>query len=242
MHPELMVFGAADWPEQIALRLAKRLRRQPRLRLCLPTGDTPSPVYERLVGLSRDGLAPFGQATIVLLDEYVGLPPTDPARCDARLARELIDRLDPPPAAYHPIAVDELSPAAAAHAHDAVAAEGLDLAVLGLGLNGHVGFNEPGSGADSPTRVVDLAPESRAAATARYGARAAPRRGVTLGLARLLAADELWLLVSGAGKSAVLKRVLEEVESADCPARFLRRHPKLHVLADEDAAMPAGLA
>jgi glucosamine-6-phosphate deaminase len=233
---QLTVWSAAEWPARVAATLAERLRRTPRLRSCLPTGDTPSPVYERLVELSRQGQAPFGQATVVLLDEYVGLAAIDPARCDARLRRELIDHLDPAPAAFHPILVDELPPDEAAQAHDAVAAEGLDLVLLGLGMNGHVGLNEPGSAADSPTRVVELAADSRQAATERYGAGAAPRRGITLGLARLLEARELWLLVSGTQKTAVLDRALRGPISADCPASLLRSHHQLRVLADDGAA------
>jgi glucosamine-6-phosphate deaminase len=234
--PGLTVVGGPEWGQRVALELAARLRREPRLRLCLPTGDTPSPLYERLVELGRLGQAPFGQATIVLLDEYVGLPPTDPARCSGRLRRELLDRLDPAPASFHPILVDELAPSAAAATHEAIAAEGLDLALLGLGLNGHVGLNEPGSEADSQTRVVELAPASRASAEQRYGARSAPSQGVTLGLARLLAAQEIWLLVTGGHKAEVLARALHGPETADCPASFLRRHPRLQVLADQDAA------
>lgn len=233
---ELTVWPAAEWPARVAALLAVRLRHEPRLRLCLPTGDTPSPVYEELVGQSRLGRAPFGQATVVLLDEYVGLATMDPARCDARLRRELIDRLDPPPAAYHPILVDELPPDEAARVHDAVAAEGLDLVLLGLGTNGHVGLNEPGSTADSPTRVVELADDSRQAAIGRYGAGAAPQQGITLGIARLLAATEVWLLSTGARKAAILERALRGSVGPDCPASLLRAHPRLRILADDGAA------
>lgn len=107
---------------------------------------------------------------------------------------------------------------------------------MGLGLNGHIGFNEPGSTADSPTRVVNLEARSQAVATDRYGAGAVPVRGITLGLARLLVADEIWLLVTGERKADVLRRALEGPEGSDCPASFLRRHPSLRVLADGAAA------
>jgi glucosamine-6-phosphate deaminase len=233
---ELTVWPAGEWPARVATMLAERLRRKPRLRLCLPTGDTPSPVYEQLVQLSRQGQASFGQATVMLLDEYVGLSRLDPARCDARLRRELIDQLDPAPAAFPPILVDELPPVEAASVHDAVAAEGLDLVLLGLGMNGHVGFNEPGSAADSPTRVVELAEDSRHAATDRYGAGEAPTQGITLGLARLLEAGELWLLAAGTQKAAVLERALSARPGLHCPASMLRSHHRLHVLADDAAA------
>jgi glucosamine-6-phosphate deaminase len=106
-------------------------------------------------------------------------------------------------------------------------------------MNGHVGFNEPGSRPDDPTRLVRLAVSSREAATARYGAARTPTAGITIGLGRLLEAGECWLLVTGARKAAILRRALDEPEGPDCPASYLRRHPRLVVFADEDAA--AGL-
>jgi glucosamine-6-phosphate deaminase len=99
-----------------------------------------------------------------------------------------------------------------------------------------VGFNEPGSRPDDGTRLVRLAASSREAATARYGARSAPAGGITVGLARLLEARECWLLVTGSRKAAILRRALDEPEGPDCPASYLRRHPRLTVFADEPAA------
>jgi glucosamine-6-phosphate deaminase len=230
------VLPEAGWAEVVARTLLDRLAASPGLRLCLPTGDTPSPVYARLAAL--DATAEFGgrwtAATAVLLDEWVGLPPGDPARCDWRLARELLDPLAPPPR-FVPIDVDGDDPEAAAARHD-TAATGLDLAVLGLGVNGHVGFNEPGSRPDDPTRLVRLASSSRDAATARYGAALTPTAGITIGLARLLAAREVWLLVTGARKASILRRSLRDPVGPDCPASYLRRHPRLTVFADEAAA------
>jgi glucosamine-6-phosphate deaminase len=232
----LDVLAAAAWADLVAADLAARLRDEPRLRLCLPTGDTPSPVYARLAALAQAGAAPFGAATIVALDEYLDLAPGHPARCDVRLRRELLDLLPVPPAAFHRIEVDDPDPAAAAARIDAVAADGLDLALLGLGANGHVGLNEPGSYADAPTRVVRTSAASRRAAADRYGADPAPTAGITLGVARLLEAREIWLLVTGDRKASILARALEAPKGPDCPASWLRRHPALRVIADDAAA------
>ncbi|CAN5549104.1 glucosamine-6-phosphate deaminase [soil metagenome] len=237
---DLIVLAAPRWAAHVASEVVARLRSEPQLRLCLPTGDTPAPLYAALADALGDPVtaqgATIGGATIVLLDEYVGLAADDPARCDNQLRHDLIERLAQQPAAVQHIRVDELAPPEAAAAHDEVAARGIDLAIVGLGLNGHVGFNEPGSTADSPTRVVTLAAESIAVSQAEYGAASVPRMGVTLGLARLLEAGEIWLLVTGAHKSDILRHALREPESADVPASFLRRHPRLTVFADEAAA------
>ncbi len=152
-----------------------------------------------------------------------GLPPGDPARCDTRLRAQLLDRLPVPPAVVHTIEVDapDLDVAVARHA---AAASDLDLVVLGLGMNGHVGFNEPGSRPDSPTRIVRLAASSRQAAMARYGASRVPSAGITVGMDLILGAREVWLLVTGERKAQVLRRALRDPVGPDCPASFLRGH------------------
>ncbi|HKF85276.1 MAG TPA: 6-phosphogluconolactonase [Candidatus Limnocylindrales bacterium] len=236
--PALRILAPAAWAATVADELVERVRAEPRLRLCLPTGDTPSPLYARLAELERARGGSFAQATVVGLDEWADLPPGDPARCDVRLRRELLDRLVPPPR-FIPIDVDGSDDEAAAREHDEVA-RNLDLAVLGLGMNGHVGFNEPGSRPDEPTRLVRLALSSREAATARYGAARTPSGGITVGMARILEAREVWLLVTGEHKAAVLRRAVVEPEGPDCPASYLRRHPRLTVFADEAAASLLG--
>ena len=232
---DVRVLPPGAWAATVADALLALIEANPRLRVCLPTGETPVPLYRELA--ARDGLGgpSWIQATIVLLDEWAGLAPGDPARCDVRLRRDLLDQLAPPPR-FIAIDVDGSDDEAAARSHDEEAARGLDLAVVGLGMNGHVGFNEPGSRPGDGTRLVRLARSTREAATARYGAASVPTAGVTLGLSRILAAEACWLLVTGEHKAAILRRALEEPEGPDCPASWLRRHPRLVVFADEPAA------
>jgi 6-phosphogluconolactonase/glucosamine-6-phosphate isomerase/deaminase len=234
----LEVLPGDDWARTVAERFAARAEARPDLRVCLPTGDTPTPVYAEIVAAEWRGELQLGEATIILLDEWVGLPPGDPARCDARLRDELVDQLSGGVGRFVPIGVDGSTDwEAAAAAHDAVVVDGgLDLAILGIGMNGHVGFNEPGSRPDDGTRLVRLAVSSREAATARYGAALTPTAGITVGLSRLLDAREVWLLVTGERKAQILRRALEQPEGPDCPASYLRRHPNVVVFADEPAA------
>lgn len=234
--PAVHVLPARSWAADVAAEFGRRLIQQPRLRICLPTGDTPAPLYAALAEMAIRGELSFALATIILLDEYVDLPVGDPARGASQVRHDLLDRLPSGPARFHAIRVDELAPERAAAELDATTADGLDLALVGLGLNGHVGFNEPGSTAQSPTRVVPLSRASVQVATAEYGAKRAPSTGITLGLARILEAAEIWLLVTGERKADVLRRALEEPETPDCPASFLRRHARLHVFADDAAA------
>lgn len=236
MAVELIVLPVERWAESVAGDLVARLRADPKLRLCLPTGDTPAPVYAALAARLSAGEASLELATVVLLDEWLGLDQDDPARCDGRLRRELLDGVPSRPAAFHRVLVDELPPEEAAARHDEVAAVGLGLTLLGLGTNGHVGFNEPGSTPHSPTRVVTLERGSGEAAVERYGASQVPRGGITLGMDQLLASDEIWLLVTGERKAEVLDRALRGPVGPDVPASFLRSHPRLRVIADTAAA------
>ena len=229
MTPTLEIHPAVDWADAVAAAVTARLRAAPRLRICLPTGETPAPLYAAL-SASSDGEL-WSQATVVLLDDYVGLAADDPAAGGPRLWREIVDQVHP--AAF--IEIDQSGDLEAAARHHDEAAQDLDLALVGLGLNGHIGFNEPGSAADSPTRVVDLHPDSQEAAEG-YGTDASPERGITIGLARLLESRELWLLVTGERKAEILRAALEGPETPNVPASYLRRHPNWRVMADDAAA------
>jgi glucosamine-6-phosphate deaminase len=123
------------------------------------------------------------------------------------------------------------------YARQLEAAGGIDLQVLGIGRNGHIGFNEPGSARESRTRVVELAQETRAAAAANFGGLAnVPERAITLGVADILDARAIRVLAFGKGKAEIVRRMLQEPIGPDCPASFLRGHRDLRLLLDREAA------
>lgn len=242
-RPALEILPAAAWVDRVADLLVERFRERPDLVVCLPTGSTPLPVYERLPGRLRDRGVALGRATIVLLDEYLGLPPDHSARCDRTLERTVLERLEPPAPAFVAFDVSSADPdaadpidACAAFDREIAARGGLDLVVLGLGRNGHVGMNEPGSAADAPTRVVELTSASRQAAIG-YGVDPPPTHGVTLGMAGILDAREIWLLATGPEKADILADALDGPISKDIPASLLRSHARLRVIVDERAAV-----
>lgn len=179
----------------------------------------------------------LSRATVFLLDEF-DLPPDSPGRCDAMLDRDLISHLDDPPARV--VEWDtRLGLDVACRRMEANLSEGdLRLAVLGLGANGHVGTNEPGSSVDSRCRAVELDPSTSEGAIG-YGAVTPPDRAVTLGLGNLLEAHEIWLLVTGEHKQLMLERALYGPITQTVPASILRRHPRFVVIADSDAHPPA---
>ncbi len=201
-------------------------------------GTTPLGLFAELRSRVASGAIDLTGVRPVQLDEYVGLERGDPRSLWDWLSRELLVpcRVDISAAIRFELDADA-DEACAAVERQLDAAGGIDLAVLGIGPNGHVGFNEPPSLPDSVTRLVRL-DEASIVANARYWGSVAdvPPEAVTLGLDRLIGARETVLLVSGAHKREILARVLEESPSPEVPASFLREG-RLTVIADR-AALP----
>ena len=228
-----------DHPRRVALLggelVANRLRARPRLRLILPTGHTPLGMYAALRGHAADGSLDAAQATLFQLDEYYGVGPEDERSYRAYLARELHGvRFG----AFH--GLDGSAPDAEAECrrHQALLDSApLDLAVLGLGRDGHVAFDEPGSDPDAGVRRVRLHPATRSDAAAEFGGvEEVPETALTVGLRTLAAARELIMLVSGPTKAEALRAMLEGEAGPQCPASLLRAHPRLTIVCDSAAA------
>jgi glucosamine-6-phosphate deaminase len=194
--------------------VADAVRSKPTLRIGLPAGNTPTGMYEQLVAAQID----FARVRTFNIDEYVGLAVDDARSFRAYMRRIFFDHINlPPENIYFP---DEN------YEQTIRAAGGIDLLVLGIGLNGHIAFNEPGSQLTSRTRIVDLAPET-----------AGPvRRGITMGIATILEARRILLLASGSSKREVLRRALEGPVQESLPASALQTHPALTVIMDNAAS------
>ncbi|MDJ0925492.1 MAG: 6-phosphogluconolactonase [Acidimicrobiia bacterium] len=235
MSPELTIHKPDEWGAAGGALLVERLQSQPGLSLCLPTGNTPVPAYAAFAS----GGGTLDSNHLFLLDDFL-LPDGHPARCDLMLSRTLLDRLAAPPRSLHrlDVAAPDLD-AECARFESLVDEHPLDLTLLGLGGNGHLGLNEPGSNADSRTRVVKLEPDTiRSAAV--YGDGIAPRHGVTLGMRSILRSQEIWLLVTGGHKAGILERTLRGPVGSAVPASFLQFHPNTVVLADTAAVAGFG--
>ncbi len=220
--------------------VAATVERTPEAAICLPTGNTPLPMFAELIERVGEGKLDLSRVHLFCLDEYVGVATDDPNSLTGWLRQALIQPAELDPARVHSLPATDRDPAAAAARYEAelAALGGLELAVLGLGPNGHVAYNEPGSASDSRTRVLDLTPESIEQASAYWeGSVAIPRRAMTIGVGTLLEARHLLLIVAGAGKAEVLRRALREPMSADVPASWLRlAGDRLEVIVDEAAA------
>jgi glucosamine-6-phosphate deaminase len=227
--------AAADW-------VVRAVAANPAAAAVFPTGNSPLGLYEELVQRHQQGAFDPGQLRIFLLDEYLGLTSDDPRSLYRWLDKAFLtplgiraDQTVPLPAT-----ADDLTAAARAFDDAITAAGGLDIAVLGLGPNGHLGYNDPPAAGDAPTRVLNLAEESLATAAQYFGGREfVPRQAMTMGMAPLLAARQILLIVSGAHKRAILHQALRGPVTPEVPASYLQQAANVTVIADR-AAWPGG--
>jgi glucosamine-6-phosphate deaminase len=221
------------------------VRRRPDAVLGLATGSSPLALYDELARRHRAGLS-FARVRGFLLDEYVGLPAGHPESYRAVIDRELVQRVDLAPGAVQ--APDggaaDLPAACAAYEAALRAAGGVDLQVLGVGTDGHLAFNEPGSSLASRTRVKTLTAQTRRDNARFFGGdvEAVPRHVLTQGLGTILEARHLLLLATGAAKAEAVHHMVEGPVGALWPATVLQLHPHVTVLLDEAAASGLQLA
>ena len=213
------------------------LRTDPLLVLGLATGGTMEPLYRHLAQ-DRGDLS-FGGVTTFNLDEYVGLAPEHPQSYHDYMRQHLFAHIDIDPAQTFLPRGDAPDPRAEAERYDrAIAvAGGIGLQILGLGANGHIGFNEPTSSLGSRTRVKTLTARTRAD-NARFFASPddVPRFAITMGIATILDAREIILLATGRAKAQAVRDMIEGPLAAICPASALQMHRRATIILDEDAA------
>ncbi|MBW4023813.1 MAG: glucosamine-6-phosphate deaminase [Proteobacteria bacterium] len=228
-----------DGPEAFATRAAAHvagvLAETPAATVALPTGTTPIGLYARLLALAETGEATLAHARYFNLDEYVGVPPSDPHSFADFLRRHFLDPASIEAGHIRLLRGDAPDIAAEAAAHDAAVAAlgGLDLAILGLGGNGHIAFNEPGADWDAGTHVVPLTEETRKANAAYFAdGFTVPSHGLTMGIGMIRAARRVLLMVSGGSKAEALAALLAGRADPVWPVTALCGHPGLAVVAD----------
>ncbi|WP_324652667.1 glucosamine-6-phosphate deaminase [Georgenia sp. H159] len=232
--------GAEEAAVPAADAIERLLADKPDAVLGLATGSSPQALYDELVRRYEAGRISFARARGFMLDEYVGLDAGHPERYRNVIERELVGRVDfAPDAVQGPDGLADDPQAAAVAYEQAIAdAGGVDLQVLGIGTNGHIAFNEPGSSLASRTRVQPLTAQTRED-NARFfddDVDAVPPLCLTQGLGTIMAARHLVLLASGTGKAAAVRELVEGAVSASWPATIMQHHPHATVLLDEAAA------
>jgi glucosamine-6-phosphate deaminase len=235
---KVLILNDAESATQCAGDIVLRaVASDPQLILGLATGGTMEPLYDHLCNHSAS--ISFAGVTTFNLDEYVGLPPAHPHSYHSYMQRHLFARLDIDPARTFLPRGDASDPQTEALRYDqAIAtAGGIGLQVLGLGANGHIGFNEPTSSLGSRTRIKTLTEKTRAD-NARFFETMddVPRYAITMGIATILDARQIVLLATGKAKAQAVANMIEGPVAAICPASVLQFHQKVTVVLDESAA------
>jgi glucosamine-6-phosphate deaminase len=235
----MILADPAEVAAAAAQLVVEYMKKEPAPVLGLAAGATPVQMYARLVQAHGGGLD-FSGATAFALDEYVGLSSAHPASCTAILRSAFLDRVNIAARNQHLLA--DIAPHLAqdrATAHEAAITScgGIDIQFLGLGRNGHIGFNEPGADPAGRTRVVALSDSTRVVNRPGFAPDGeTPPRAVTMGVGTILSARKVVLLATGSAKADIVQRMIEGPVSADVPASFLRNHPDWLVLVDQEAA------
>ncbi|MFW6369132.1 MAG: glucosamine-6-phosphate deaminase [Myxococcota bacterium] len=216
------------------------VREKPGATLGLATGRTMEPIYGALVERVTDGGLDLSGCRFFALDDYLGIPHDDPRSFRSVLKRLFLDRAGVPAgrACFPDPLPGNLEEEAEAYEKALAQAGGIDLQLLGLGENGHVGFNEPGSPFDSRTRAVELCSRTREQNACAFGGDPSrvPRLGMTMGVGTILEARRCLLVVTGSAKAKVLAAAVEGPPTRTLPASALQHHPCCTVIADEEAA------
>ncbi len=227
--------------EKVAKKAAEHMRDQlkakPESVLALPTGRTPLGMYGELVRMCERGEVDFSPTTVFDLDEFYSLPPEHPASFASYLNTHFLERVP----LGRVVLLNGIAPdpeAECARVEEEIRRiGGVDLAILGIGRNGHIAFNEPGSRVDSRTRLVALTDSTRRASRGCFPVgEEAPYTALTMGVSTILAARAILLLAIGPQKASILARALCGSVTGDIPASWLQQHPRLTIIADCQAA------
>jgi len=204
-------------------------------------GNTPLELYQRITERNLN----LAHLNVFALDEYVAVPLENPRNCANLLRVRVATAWKIPEGQFFTISSVQGEALASVQHHERLLREkgGADVVVLGLGENGHLGFNEPGSTPDSEARVVDLDTGSVEANRRWFDGAHAPAQGATLGLRSILSARRILVMAYGPHKRAAVRAMAQEAPGSVCPASFLQTHPETWLYLDEEAAhdLPPGL-
>jgi glucosamine-6-phosphate deaminase len=237
--------GHEDIAREVAARIAEVIRERnaggARAVLGLATGSTPIGVYRELIRMHREEGLSFANVVTFNLDEYYPMARDSIHSYHRYMWENLFQHIDIDPENVHIPAGDVPPEAAEAHCTGYEAAiqraGGIDFQILGIGKTGHIGFNEPGSGVESRTRVVTLDSITRADAAADFfGEDNVPREAITMGVATILEAREIAILATGEHKAMIVRRAVEGEINVEVAATFLQNHPNTTFYVDSSAS------
>jgi len=221
----------------LARRLIDLVARRPSIVLGLPTGRTPLLLYAELIRVTRETPVDWSQVRTFNLDEFVGLGAGDPGSYATFMRERLFDGIGVTPTQVEFLdgRAADLEGECARYEAALARAGGMDVLILGIGINGHIGFNEPADALVTRTHRATLDDRTRAANALWFGGDVSrvPRAALTMGMATILSARSIVLIATGEAKSDVVREMLDGGVSTRVPASFLQLHPQVTVMLDE---------
>jgi glucosamine-6-phosphate deaminase len=224
----------------LAGQIAQSLVEKPHLVLGLPTGRTPIRLYHELGSMYAKGQVDFARATTFNLDEFLGIPPTHPGSYRSFMQEHLFSRVNLSPERINIPNGAAPDPAAECARYERAIADagGIDLQLLGIGTNGHIGFNEPARELAGMTHRVELKASTRHSNAGLFGGdeSAVPKEALSMGMATIMHARHIVLIATGKSKARCIQRVVHGPITPKLPASFLQMHRHVELMLDESAA------
>lgn len=228
--------------ETVAQMVLERIESNPTSVIGLATGRTMEPVYAEMVKQSHSRPFHFEKSFFFMLDEYFGLPDHHPSSFKHYIETHFVNplKLKPDQVAFPPVHVKP-EEAAAHYEQSLKESGGVELQLLGIGRNGHVGFNEPGSEKNSRTRMVRLTEETIAANKEQFVDNIIPKEALSMGIGTIMESKSLVMLATGKSKAETIKYLLNHHNDPSCPATYLKEHAHFTLVLDPDAASKINL-
>jgi glucosamine-6-phosphate deaminase len=224
----------------LAQRVANEVQAKPDIVLGLPTGRTPLELYAELVRLHAAGEIDFSRVTTFNLDEFLGVPPEHPGSYRSFMERYLFEHVNIDRSGINFLNGGATDPTVECERYEREldAAGGIDLQIIGIGTNGHIGFNEPAAELEARTHRVTLKPETRRSNAMLFGndPEQVPAEALSMGMGTILQARSVVLLATGAGKARCVERVVHGPITTSLPASFLQLHRHAELMLDGAAA------
>ena len=232
--------SAAEAGRALARRVVEALRRRPDLVIGLPAGRTPVEAYTELCRLYSEGEVDFSRATAFLLDEFIGLDSSQPGSFRRFVTEHLVSGINLDPQRTHSLNGLTSDPDVECERYEEMIASagGLDLLLLGIGVNGHIGFNEPGATLQSRTHRVTLLEATRVENSGPFAGVAArvPKEALSIGMGTILRAETIVLIATSEKKATAVQAMLRGPLTTRLPASFLQLHRRVEVYLDRAAA------
>ena len=218
--------------------ILRQVQQKPESVLCLAAGDTPREAYQLLPELAREQNIDFSRCTFVGLDEWLGIAPDNEGSCAFFLHANIFSPLGIRPSKIHLFKSQSPDPQMECRRMDERIRKsgGIDLMLVGVGMNGHIGFNESGVSEDLYAHVVDLDETTQSVGQKYFKESTVLLRGITLGFRHVMESRKVIMMASGKKKAHIIQKALEGPVSTEVPASLIRRHPQNNIILDKDSA------